>query len=251
MRLKVLGGTGAWPDAGQACSGYLVEHAGFRLLLDPGYATAPQLLRWVRPEQVDAVYVTHGHPDHCADLNPLLRARALRDDPPPALPLYAPHGALDVVLALDRPGMLDAAYHRHDFEPGDSLTIGPFEARTWLLPHSKPNAGVRLEADGVVLAFTGDTGPSPHLKELAQDADVLIADSSYVDEVPEDERGTLFTAREAGRLATEAGVRRLVLAHVMPETDVMAALQAASAGFAGPIEVASIGPEVTVDAAAR
>src|SRR5690606_35829478 len=161
----------SWPDAGQACSGYLVEHAGFRLLLDPGYATAPQLLRWVRPEQVDAVYVTHGHPDHCADLNPLLRARALRDDPPPALPLYAPHGALDVVLALDRPGMLDAAYHRHDFEPGDSLTIGPFEARTWLLPHSKPNAGVRLEADGVVLAFTGDTGPSPHLKELAQDAD--------------------------------------------------------------------------------
>ena len=44
MRLTVLGGCGAWPAAGQACSGYLVEHDGFRLLVDPGYATLPRLL---------------------------------------------------------------------------------------------------------------------------------------------------------------------------------------------------------------
>ena len=69
----VLGGCGAWPAAGQACSGYLVEHDGFRLLMDPGYAVAPLL----DPLTVDAVFVSHGHPDHCADLNPLLRARAL------------------------------------------------------------------------------------------------------------------------------------------------------------------------------
>src|SRR5262245_44299146 len=104
MRMTVLGGCGAWPDAGQACSGYLVEQDGFRLLLDPGYATVPRLLEQVGAEQVDAVLVTHGHPDHCADLNPLLRARALRDDPPPPLPVYALPGALDPVLALDRKG---------------------------------------------------------------------------------------------------------------------------------------------------
>src|SRR5215212_7575113 len=38
QRLTVVGGCGAWPAAGQACSGYLVEHDGFRLLIDPGYA---------------------------------------------------------------------------------------------------------------------------------------------------------------------------------------------------------------------
>lgn len=246
MRLTVLGGTGAWPGPGQACSGYVVEHAGYRLLLDPGYATFPQLQRWAKAEDVDAVYVSHGHPDHCADLNPLLRARVLRDDPVPPLPLSAPRGALDVVLALDRPGMLDPGYVRHDFEPGESLTIGPFRARTWLLPHSKPNAGVRLEADGVVLAFTGDTGPSPHLATLARDADVLIIDSSYAEEVPEDTRGTLLSARQAGELAAIADVRRVVLTHLMPEVDDMEALQAASASFAGPIDVATIGLRVTV-----
>ena len=75
MRLTVLGGCGAWPDAGQACSGYLVEHDGFRLLLDLGYATVPRLLERVPADQVDAVFISHRHPDHCADLNPLLRAR--------------------------------------------------------------------------------------------------------------------------------------------------------------------------------
>ncbi|MFE9444736.1 MBL fold metallo-hydrolase [Streptomyces sp. NPDC006602] len=103
MRLTVLGGCGAWPTATQACSGYLVEYAGFRLLVDPGYATFPRLLLHTTADAVDAVLVSHGHPDHCADLNPLLRARGLSDSPPPALPVFAPHGAVDAVLALDKP----------------------------------------------------------------------------------------------------------------------------------------------------
>ena len=83
MRMTVLGGCGAWPAAGQACSGYLVEHDGFRVLVDPGYAVVPRLLELVAAEDVDAVLLSHGHPDHCADLNPLLRARVLRDGAAP------------------------------------------------------------------------------------------------------------------------------------------------------------------------
>ena len=56
MRLTVLGGCGAWPAAGQACSGYLVEHDGFRLLIDPGYATLPRLLQSIDADDVDAVW---------------------------------------------------------------------------------------------------------------------------------------------------------------------------------------------------
>ncbi|MGO9080289.1 MAG: MBL fold metallo-hydrolase [Streptosporangiaceae bacterium] len=62
MKITVLGGCGAWPAAGQACSGYLVEHEGFRLVLDPGYAILPQLLKDTAAEQVDAVLISHGHP---------------------------------------------------------------------------------------------------------------------------------------------------------------------------------------------
>src|ERR1700683_5214603 len=118
MRMTVLGGCGGWPAAGRACSGYLVEQDGVRVLIDPGYAVLPRLLEIIPAEDLDAVLVSHGHPDHCADLNPLLRARALRDDPAAALPVCAPGGALDVVLALDRPVMLDDAVTVHSFEPG-------------------------------------------------------------------------------------------------------------------------------------
>ena len=68
MRLTVLGGCGAWPAAGQACSGYLLEQDGFRLLVDPGYAIVPRLLELIDAAEVDAVLVSHGHPDHRADL---------------------------------------------------------------------------------------------------------------------------------------------------------------------------------------
>jgi ribonuclease BN (tRNA processing enzyme) len=98
MRLTVLGACGAWPEAGQACSGFLVEHDGFRLVVDLGYATVPRLLERTAPGQVDAVFISHGHPDHCADLNPLLRARVLREDPAAALPVYALPGALEICL---------------------------------------------------------------------------------------------------------------------------------------------------------
>ncbi|SCG73173.1 Ribonuclease BN, tRNA processing enzyme [Micromonospora echinaurantiaca] len=241
MRLRVLGGCGAWPEAGQACSGYLVEHDGFRLLVDVGYATVPRLLEWLDADQVDAVFVSHGHPDHCADLNPLLRARALRDDPPAPLPVYAPPGALDAVLALDRPGMLADAYTLHEITLGGRLDIGPFRAQTFPLPHWVPNAGVRLTAGGRVLAYTGDTGPSPVLPKLARDADLLLAEATYVDEVPGDSRRYLSSARQMGRLAAAVGVGYLLLTHLWPGTDPAAAHAAAGDGYDGETDVAAAG----------
>jgi len=85
------------------------------------------------------VFISHGHPDHCADLNPLLRARALRDDPPAPLPVYALPGALDAVLALDRPGMLNNAYSLYEFTAGGRLDIGPSTPR----PGSRRRLAVR------------------------------------------------------------------------------------------------------------
>ncbi|WP_128801213.1 MULTISPECIES: MBL fold metallo-hydrolase [unclassified Streptomyces] len=238
MRLTVLGGCGAWPTAVQACSGYLVEYDGFRLLLDPGYATLPRLLRHHTVDAVDAVLVSHGHPDHCADLNPLLRARGLSEDPPPALPVYAPYGALDAVLALDRPGMLAAAYRLHEFDPGERFGIGPFTVDTRLLPHFVPNAGIRLSTPGGVLAYTGDTGPSAEIPRLAEGADLFLSEATYIHRVPEDDASCLLTAELAGRYAQQAGVARLLLTHLWPGTDATAAREAAVRFFGRKVDVA-------------
>jgi ribonuclease BN (tRNA processing enzyme) len=246
MRLTVLGACGAWPAAGQACSGFLIEHDGFRLLVDCGYATMPRLLEYTRADQVDAVFISHGHPDHCADLNPLLRALALGDHPPRPLPVYAIPGSLDAVLALDRPGMLTDAYVLHDFAPGSELHIGPFECETRLLPHWLPNAGVRLTAGDHVIAYTGDSGPSPDIAGLGRDASVLIAEATYENAVPEDAVGKMSSARDAGLHAAGANAGRLLLTHLWPGADPAAALTAAAESYAGDVSVATGGLVIDV-----
>jgi ribonuclease BN (tRNA processing enzyme) len=248
MRLRVIGGSGGYPGLDRPCSGYLIEAERFTLLIDPGYGVATA----VSPEVVsglDAVLISHAHPDHCADLNPILRARAWADDPLPQLAVYALPGTLDAVLALDRPEVLAGSYVLKDLASADTVSIGPFEVQTALLPHPRPNLGFRITNTGRSLVYTGDCGPSEKLVKLADGADLLLAEASYAESVHPDTLGALSSAADVGREATAAGVRRLVLTHLMPKTDEADALAVAARHFGGPIEVAR--PGVVVDAEER
>jgi ribonuclease BN (tRNA processing enzyme) len=244
VRLTVIGGSGGYPDRGRPCSGYVVEADGFSILIDPGYGVAATLTIDERLA-FDAVLVTHGHPDHCADLNPILRTRMWAKSPVPVLPIYALPGALEAVLALDRPEALAGSYLVRDIEPEAVLSIGPFQVESALLPHPRPNVGIRVDHGGQSLVYTGDCGPSEELIRLADHADVLLAEASYAATVPTDTVGVLSSAADVGREAAAAGVQRLVLTHLMPATDEAEAVTAAARFYAAPIDVAR--PGLVVD----
>lgn len=246
MRLTILGGDGGWPRPGGACSGYLVQHRDSSLLVDPGPGTFPRLVELLPAAALDAVLVSHGHPDHCLDLNPLLRARAFGQDVPGPLPVHAPAGALTAVLALDRPAVLDGAVDLRDLGAGEDVRIGPFTVHTAELPHTWPNLALRISAGDATLVYTGDGGPHPALVELARDADVLLAEASHTEAVPADMAGQLSTAAQRGDDAREAGVRALVLTHLLPGEDPVAAAARAAERFEGPIEVAHPGLVIEV-----
>jgi ribonuclease BN (tRNA processing enzyme) len=246
VRLTILGGAGGYPGANGACSGYLIEHDGFRLLVDPGYAVVPRLLGIVPAEAIDAVIVSHGHPDHVADLNPLLRARALRDDPAPPLPAYALPDALDRVLALDQIRALRGTCEVHAFEGGETFAVGPFTVEVRRLPHSIPNAGMRIAADGSSITYTGDAAPSDDLVELAAGTDLLLAEATYIEAVLSGNTGALNCALDVGRQAGRADAGRLILTHLMPGTDSDAARAAAARSFGGSIDIALPGLVVDV-----
>lgn len=237
----MLGGGGAYPAPERGCSGYLVEHAGFRLLLDPGYATLPALLEHAGAAAVDAVFVSHSHGDHCADLNPLLRIRHLDPDQPPPLPVFTLPGAVDSVLALDADMNLAHDADVHEFEPGAELTVGPFTLHTAGLSHFVDNTGVRVESDGVSLVYSGDGGADPALCGLAAQATVLLTEATFVEDVPPASQGSLASAALAGKHADRAGVGRLVLTHLWPGTETDAALRSARRSYAGPTDVATPG----------
>lgn len=240
MRLTVLGGSGGYPGQGRPCSGYLVGADGYCLLVDPGYGVATALSVAGAP-RFDAVLVSHAHPDHCADLNPILRARAWASEQLPPLPIYAPPGALDATLALDRPEVVEGSYALFDLKAEQELRIGMFNLVTALLPHPRLNLGFRLSDGGRSLAYTGDCGPSEGLVRLAVGADLLLAEASYARAVPREIIGSLSSAADVGREADAAKVGRLVLTHLMPETDEAVSRTSAAQAFSGPIDVARPG----------
>jgi ribonuclease BN (tRNA processing enzyme) len=147
-RLVVLGGCGAWPEAGRACSGFVLEHDGFRVVLDLGYGTLPRLLTLLRSSVADgigAVVITHQHPDHMIDLYGLFRARWFGRPNAPPIPVYAPEGVLDRVSALEDDDA-DNIPVVFDWKPLPSspYEVGPFRLESRPLPHWVPNSGVRL-----------------------------------------------------------------------------------------------------------
>jgi ribonuclease BN (tRNA processing enzyme) len=216
VKLTVIGGRGAWPGPDDACSGYLLEADGVRLLVDPGYGTLARLYRVAEPASIDAVVVTHGHPDHCVDLNPLLPARALGEEEVSPLPVYAPPGALDAVLGLDDMRVMDAAVDVVPTRDGDHLDLGPFGVDFAQLPHHVTNLGIRVAAGDQRFAYTGDSGPDQAVVELAQGVDLLLIEATYPAPIRDSDRWKLCDVNTALDQAAQAGVGAAMLTHLWP-----------------------------------
>ncbi|GLY55142.1 MBL fold metallo-hydrolase [Lentzea sp. NBRC 102530] len=231
-QMTVLGGCGAYPEPGRACSGFLVEWDGFRLVLDLGYATLPRLLTHCPDADVDAVVITHEHPDHCVDVHGLFRM-LLYGGTGRRLPLYCTPGVLTRLGGLEPEVDLRAVFDVHEL-PG-THQVGPFELTGVLLPHYVPNAGVRLQAGQTVLAYTGDTGPDAALAGLGRDADLYVVDATDRDGESRRPQRNLLTSEEAGYWAARAGARRLMLSHFWPGNDREAAVSAARRTFTGEV----------------
>ncbi|MEU5835238.1 MBL fold metallo-hydrolase [Streptomyces diacarni] len=238
--LTVLGTCGAWPEAGRAASGFLLEADGFRLVMDLGYATLPRLLARCTANELGAVVLTHEHPDHCADLSALCRVLLYggRQD---RVPLYCPTGVLARVQAMEPTEDLREVFDPHPL-PG-RYQVGPFLLDGRLLPHHVPHAGVRLTAPNLTVAYSGDAGPDRVLSELAAGADPLIAGATLQGTTADPH---LLSAVQAGQWAARADVARLVLTHFWPGADRRQSLAEAGVAYSGEILTADEGMVLTL-----
>jgi ribonuclease BN (tRNA processing enzyme) len=234
VKLTIVGCSGSMPGPGGPASCYLVEHDGYRLIMDLGSGALGALQQHLDLADLDAVLLSHLHGDHCLDVCPLYIARRYagqrRDG---RIPVLGPHGAAARIgAAYDAFGDPSHDLSR-EFAFGDLATlteIGPFRVTVDRMAHPVPTFGVRLEADGAVLAYSGDTGPTPALVELARDADLLLAEASDPD-VPGRPTALHMCGREAGEAAAQAKVGTLVLTHLPPWADARLTLAGAQSAF--------------------
>jgi ribonuclease BN (tRNA processing enzyme) len=248
MRLTVLGCAGSFPGPESACSAYLVEADGFRLLIDFGSGSLSALQRYASLTSVDAILLTHLHCDHILDaVTYVVVRRYAPDGPYPPLPVYAPGGAPDRIAGAysQEEGAVDDVYTFYGLQPG-SFPIGPFAVIVDRVNHPVETYGVRLEHGGRALCYSSDTAPCEALLRLAHGADLFLCEASYLDGV-ENPPDVHLTGREAGEVATKAEVGRLLLTHLVAAWGSEAIThESASAAFAGPVEVVRPGASYEV-----
>ncbi|MFC4908053.1 MBL fold metallo-hydrolase [Actinomadura gamaensis] len=241
MILTVVGCSGTVPGPDAACSCYLLEHAGVRILLDLGTGALGPLQRFADPCAVDAVVLSHPHRDHCADLVPLVYLRDRRGVSGP-LPVLAPAGSAERVVGEGRP--YTDALKWLDAGP-EPFRIGPFTVRTTPVPHSVPAVAVRVSAGDATLTYSGDSGVCAELDDLARGSDVLLCEAAAAVDTPGASRNHL-TPAQAAATATRAGAGQLILTHLRPWADPAAALAEARVHSARPVSLAVPGLRVAV-----
>jgi ribonuclease BN (tRNA processing enzyme) len=248
VELIVLGASGTWPQEGGALSGYLLRQEGFNLWVDAGSGTMANIQKYIEISEVDAMIITHEHADHCVDVYPLFYARYYAGQGTNGMPLFIPKGfggRLNGLLSEESIGAFRVGFDVREVEPDDKFEIGPFRVSARGMSHlGLPALGFRLENDGISLTYSGDTGPTHELVDLARDSNVLLAEATYQD----GDELTEFhlSSRQAAEHARDAGVGRLVLTHILPTHDKAKSIREAADAYDGPIDAAVEGFTIEV-----
>lgn len=249
MLLTVLGCSGSVPGPNQPTSGYLLEAADGRLVLDLGNGTLAALQAIRDPFAVSTLLFTHLHPDHCSDFSALAVLRRYHPAPPvdpraDRLPVYGPSELPTRLARSYAPSAAELAetdlsdvftFLRYPAGPAE---VAGFTVTAAAVDHPCESYGLRIERAGRSLCYTGDSGPCDSLEQLAAGVDVLLAEASWTDG-PDRPPNLHLSGRQAGELAAKAGVGRLVVTHVQPWTDRDAVLAEARAAFPGDVVLAT------------
>ncbi len=232
LAVTVLGCSGSYPGPGGACSGYLVDDGSTRVWLDAGSGTLANLQRHSALDAVDAVVLSHEHPDHWADIegyHNVLRFVTCRQ----GLPVYAPAGLRGRTYQDPEPWMA-----WHEVADGARVAVGSLAMTFSRTDHGPETLAVRVDGGDRSLGYSADTGPGWSLSALGPGLDLALCEATMAG----DQEGQLqhLSARQAGETAREAGADRLVLTHLWPTLDVDRSRREGSEAFGAEVELAAV-----------
>ncbi|MER5754674.1 MBL fold metallo-hydrolase [Streptomyces sp. NPDC002088] len=234
LSLTVLGTASPHPQPDRPCSGYLLRGGGAEVWVDAGPGTFAELQRHTDPARLTAMWISHLHADHSADLLSAVYAFAYGGLTPPApIPVYAPEDcARRLAGFFGRPDVrfLSGVIDLRPLHDGHAVQHGSLRLTSRAVVHDTEAYGLRAECQGSVLAYSGDSGPCDALTELAHRADVFLCEAD-IDRRREGERQVHLTPEDAAAYAK--GARELLITHVGPTLTREAAVERAAALFGG------------------
>lgn len=248
MKLTVLGCWAPYPRVSGACSGYLLQDHGKNLLIDVGNGVLSKLLQHINIEDLDAVILSHLHPDHIMDIYCLRHAieSANREGRMNRLmPLYLPSGPAE---DFERIKGFTKAFEIHlidELPEPKTSTIATLQVQFVPGKHNLPAYGISITGSKRWV-FSGDTAYNEGLIGLAKGADFFLCEASGLDNDADYLKENHLTARQAGELAKNAGVKRLMITHFYPEYVLSQLQQQAEETFGQTVELAREGATILV-----
>lgn len=241
MTLMVLGAATPFPKPDEPCSGYLLQAGGTAVWVDAGSGTLAELQRHVALAEVDAIWISHMHPDHWADLLAAWNAYA-NDEGLPRPKVFGPPGWADRLDgALGQEGAAAKVFDVVELHDRMKVEVGPIELQAFVMRHSVPTFGVRAEINGRAVAYSADTGPCDALVQLAQGAELLVV------EVGASESAEFHcTPEEAADGAAAAGIGQALLTHLEPGLEAAEAIRRFQGRVACGVGVARAGLSIRV-----
>lgn len=250
MRLTVLGASPACQNPGGSCSGYLLEQDDVAVLIDCGSGVFGRLQRYVAPERMRAIIISHMHADHTLDLVQFRYYLSFctdlgRADSPPAL--FLPPGGHERLLGISRmqdqsPTFYGDVFAVQEYNPELPLGFGALDLAFVPVVHIPHTYGMRIKGDAL-LAYSADSGPCDALFEIARGSDLFLCECA-------NKEGSDFpfhlTPRQAGMIARQAGARRLLLTHRWWAYGEEETVAQARQEFAGPVDLAREDARITL-----
>jgi ribonuclease BN (tRNA processing enzyme) len=237
LSVTVLGNSGSYPGPGSACSGYLVEGGGVSVLVDAGPGTMANLQEHLALDQLDAVVLSHSHPDHWTDFM-VLRTALKWDLELDGLAVYGTEELRHMADTIANSG-LPPTIEWQVVGGGDTVAAGPLALSFSVTDHYVDTLAVRIDHDGLSFAYSADTGPGWSFSSLGPGIDLALCEATYATD--EEAAGVLhLSAAQAGAMSRAAGVKRLVLTHLHPGSDPEIHRHHAEAAFGGPVSIADI-----------
>lgn len=231
--VTVLGCDGSYPGPGGAGSGYLLRGGGATVWLDCGPGTLAALQTHVGLGDVDAVVVSHEHPDHRNDLEGFHVACAyvLHRQ---GVPVFAPAGVREHGYHTGPPTL-----EFTDLADGASFAVHGMAFTASRTDHGPETLALRVEADGRSMGYSADTGPGWSPTALGPPLDLMLSEATFT--ADHEGESQHLSGRQAGQMAREAGARRLILTHLWPVIDRAVVQAEAEAVYGGGVELAEAG----------